>query len=190
MILLSVIVIGLAASLLRARLNHRTLKLRNLRWGWLVITAVIPQILTFQIESTARMIPEIVVPIIQLVSMGGLLLFATINLTAPGFWALWLGLAGNLLVIIMNGGWMPISLETIIRLRPDLPLSNWEIGSRLGFGKDRIMNSAEINLAWLSDHLSLPALFPHIAFSIGDIFISIGAILLLWSLSRKDTEEK
>lgn len=187
MILLLAIVIGLAATSLRARLKHRKIKLRKLRWEWLVFVMVLPQVLVFQVPVIARWIPESVIPFIQITSMLGLLIFTVANLNVPGFWALGIGLAGNFLAISLNGGWMPISLETIKRMYPTIEASHWSVGSRFGLSKDRILSIGDTNLAWLSDCITLPQWIPYrVAFSVGDIFISIGAFLLLWSLSRKE----
>lgn len=190
MILLFAIVVGLAATLVRARLKHRTIKLRRLRWEWLVFASVLPQIVVFQLPAVGRWIPERVIPYILVVSMFGLLVFAAGNWSTPGFWALGIGLAANFLVIVLNGGWMPISPETLTQMVPSKPADVWVVGTRLGYTKDYILASADTNLRWLSDCLILPQWFPYkFAFSIGDIFISIGAVILLWSLSSK-AEEK
>jgi hypothetical protein len=186
MILLFAILIGLAATLVRAALKHRTLKLRKLRWEWLVFVSVLPQIFVFQIPQVGRLIPSAIIPIIQICSMLGLLVFVAANLSVPAFWALGLGLAANFLVIACNGGWMPISPVTLHFLLPSKPIDTWVIGTRLNTSKDLIMAAAETNLVWLSDWFTLPQWFPYkFAFSFGDIFISIGAIILLWSLSSK-----
>jgi hypothetical protein len=191
MILLWAVILGLAATILRARLTHRTLKLVKLRWEWLVFASVIPQIFMFQIPATAKLFPESLVPVIQVISMSGLVAFALINAVAPGFWALGLGLFSNFLVIVLNGGWMPISSETLVRMVPYQPENFWVIGTRLGYTKDRILAPTQINLAWFSDRLLLPNWLPlNIAFSPGDIFISIGTILLLWSLSSNQKEKE
>ncbi|HEX7557517.1 MAG TPA: DUF5317 domain-containing protein [Leptolinea sp.] len=185
------VALGLAATLLRARLTHRTLKLIGLRWEWLVFVAAIPQVLAFQIPFIGQWIPESIIPIIQVLTMFGLLVFAVINIVAPGFWALGFGLLCNFLVIVFNGGWMPISVETLKRMSPFRPEDYWVIGSRLGFTKDRILAPMDITLIWLSDRYTLPSWLPqNIAFSLGDIFISIGAVFLLWSLSRNFEKEK
>jgi hypothetical protein len=53
-----------------------------------------------------------------------------------------------------------------------------------------IMAPADTRLAWLSDRFTLPAGLPqNVAFSLGDVFLSIGAFLLLWSLSRNEVKE-
>jgi len=190
MILLSAVILGLAATLVRARLTHRTLKLTQLKWEWLVFVCVIPQIFAFYLPSTARYIPESILPVIQILSMFGLVVFALYNFLAPGFWALGFGLICNFLVILCNGGWMPISVDTLQRTLPSHPVDYWTIGTRLGFTKDLVLMPANTRLVWLSDRFTLPPGLPqNIAFSLGDIFISIGAFFLLWSLSRKEVKE-
>jgi len=191
MILLIAIVFGLAATIVRARLQHRTLKLRKLRWEWLVFLSVLPQIFVFQIPITGRLVPEAIVPYIQIVTMIGLLIFVAGNLKVPGFWALGTGLAANFLVIVLNGGWMPISRVTLNFLTPSKPIDFWVIGTRLGFTKDTIMTVAETNLVLLSDVITLPQWFPYkFAFSLGDVFIAIGTVFLLWSLSSDKENQK
>lgn len=191
MILLIAVILGLAATLVRARLMHRTLIMPYLHWEWLVFVSVIPQLLVFHVPYTARLIPDNLIPVIQILTMAGLVIFALANLFKPGFWALCIGLFLNFIVIIANGGWMPIGMETLQELSPSQPENYWKAGSRLGFTKDRIMPGVDINLVWLSDRLTLPPGLPqNIAFSVGDVFISIGAIFLLWSLSREEKRRK
>jgi hypothetical protein len=190
MILLIAVTLGLAATLVRARLTHRTLKFDPLKWDWLVIVCVIPQILAFYLPAVGKLIPDRTIPFIQIASMLGLVLFSLANFFTPGFWALGFGLLSNFIVITFNGGWMPISVETLQRMFPNHPADYWMIGSRLGSTKDLIMAPANIQLPWLSDRFTFPAGLPqNVAFSLGDIFLSIGAFLLLWSLSRKEVKE-
>lgn len=187
MILLYAVILGLAATLVRARLYHRTLKITPMNWEWLVILCVIPQIIAFYIPSTAKFIPESILAPLQILSMFGLSIFALMNFSLPGFWAMGLGLISNFIVILCNGGWMPIRVETLQRMMPSRSPEFWTIGSRLGYTKDRILAPENIRLEWLSDRFTLPQGLPqNIAFSLGDIFISIGVFFLLWSLSRKE----
>jgi hypothetical protein len=191
MILLLAIVIGLAATLIRARIKHQKLRLKPLRLEWLVFVSVIPQVLIFQVPLIGRWVPEPAIPYIQISSMLALLIFSAANIIAPGFWALGLGLLGNFLAISLNGGWMPISQETLMRMLPEQPVTRWVVGTRFGLSKDQIMSVADTNLSWLSDCFTLPQWIPYkVAFSLGDIFISIGAVILLWSLSSSYEEEE
>lgn len=191
MILLLAVIIGLAATLVRARLTHRTLKMPHIHWEWLVFVSVVPQLLAFNVPYTARLIPDNLIPAIQIISMSVLIIFAMGNFFLPGFWALFTGLLSNFIVILINGGWMPISLETVKQLSPSRPDDFWKVGARLGYTKDRIFLASDINLAWLSDRFTLPPGLPqNLAFSVGDVIISIGAIFLLWSLSREEKRRK
>lgn len=185
MILILAIVIGLSATLIRARLKNRTLKLPKFNLEWLVFTTVIPQVFAFYIPSVGRWIPESVIPYLQITTMLGLLVFTAANLAHSGFWYLGLGLLSNFLVISFNGGWMPILPETLHRMVPSKPIQAWEVGARLGMTKDRILTFDDTKLALLSDRFSVPNWIPYkVAFSIGDVLLSIGIVILLWSLSR------
>jgi hypothetical protein len=64
---------------------------------------------------------------------------------------------------------------------PDLPAQTSITSQRLLLTKDWIMPPEETQLPWLSDTLTLAG--STIAFSIGDVFIALGTVLLLWSLS-------
>jgi hypothetical protein len=131
------------------------------------------------------------VPWIQLLSMIGLIIFTGINLNIPGFWALGIGLLGNFLVIASNGGWMPISPETVSRITAGNPDYVVMVDARLGYSKDWVMDLTNTRLPWLSDIFTLPAWCPYkVAFSLGDVFIFIGAVLVLWSLSNEVKEEQ
>ena len=183
MILLISVVIGLPLAYLRARLGKRTLSSPTLRYLGLVPLAFLPQWLAFYFPVTRTRIPDAWIPSILVASQLLLLLFAWQNRHQPGFWALGLGLGLNLLVIALNGGWMPISPITLQRLYPTVSPDTWLIGSRLGTSKDMILPQASTRLWWLSDCLVVPAWLPYrVAFSIGDVFIALGAFLLMWSL--------
>lgn len=183
MILLLAIGIGLLAGYLRARLGGRTLVVPNLRWLWVVPIAFVPQLIAFQLPATRYTIPERWIPLALICSQLLLVVFVAANLRQPGFWLLGAGLLLNLIVISQNGGWMPISPETVRRLAPNAPPRAWEIGKRLGFTKDKVIQQSETNLWFLSDQFVAPSWLPyHFAFSIGDILIAIGAIWFLWSL--------
>lgn len=183
MILLLAIVAGLLAGFIRAWSGGRSITIPKVRWLWLVPLAFLPQFFAFQLPATRMIFPDHWIPIALVGSQLLLGLFVVVNVKLPGFWLLGTGLLLNLLVISLNGGWMPISPETITRLAPYAPPGAWKIGSRLTVTKDLVLPQTETRLWFLSDVFITPSWFPtQVAFSIGDILIALGAVWFLWSL--------
>jgi hypothetical protein len=185
MILLLAVAAGLVASLARAWIKKRRLQYPNLRLFWLVLLAVIPQLLIFHIPLIAQKVHQSLAAYMLVGSQLLLLIFVWANRTKPGFWMLGLGLALNLLVIVFNGGLMPISPETMVDLVPDTSYEIWEPGNRLGSTKDIILPIAETHLWCLSDRFVVPKWFPYrVAFSLGDVLIAFGVFWALWVLGE------
>jgi hypothetical protein len=146
-------------------------------------------VVIFYIPGIGRYVSENAISYIQIISMVGLIVFTAININKTGFWVMGSGLVSNFLAIITNKGWMPISPATLVRLHPELPQNTWVIGQRLATSKDRIMKPEFTNLKILSDTIAVPSWVSYkFAFSIGDVLLSIGIILLLWSLSDEEKE--
>jgi hypothetical protein len=111
-----------------------------------------------------------------------LLAFVWLNRKQPGLWVLGLGLVANLLVIVANGGLMPITPDTVATLYPGLSLDNALVGSRLGWSKNIVLPEIATNFSFLSDCITLPTWFPwQYAFSPGDVLIATGVFWLLWT---------
>lgn len=189
MIILPAVIVGLIAGLARAIIRKRRYQAPILRFWWLVFAAYVPQLFAFFLPMTRSRFPEEWVPAVLIGSQVLLVIFAAANIRKPGFWALGLGLALNFLVIALNGGFMPVSPETIHRLAPDLPADRWPPGVRLGTTKDMVMQQGDTKLWILSDWLAIPSLMAN-AFSIGDVLIAIGTFWLLWSLGGPGNESQ
>lgn len=182
-LLILAIIVGLLAGLARAHLNHRSLRVPSVRQIWIVLIGFLAQAVIFQIQATRGAIPEMAASGIFIGAEVILLGFIWLNRQQPGFWALGLGLALNLLAICLNGGWMPVSSATLLQLVPDALPGTWQVGKRLGFSKDRVLDGSTIKLEFLADRFLLPAWIPYrVAFSLGDVFIALGAFLLFWSI--------
>jgi len=180
-ILLLAIIAGLVAGVTRAKVGGRIYSPPDLRLGWLLFIAVFPQLFSFHLPGTSEITSDQVAAGILVSSQISLLIFVWANRHLPGFWTLGLGLILNFLVIVSNGGLMPISPETIYRLSPDAVITISDFGTRLGSTKDVLLSISNTNLWILSDCLVLPNWIPYrVAFSIGDIFIAIGVFWLLW----------
>ena len=66
-----------------------------------------------------------------------------------------------------------------------------ELGKRVGVGKDILLLIEDTNLWFLGDVLTLPMwMGTPLAFSFGDILISMGAFWLLWELGRPQENSK
>jgi hypothetical protein len=184
LVLLVAIFLGFIAAWIRAYLTKRKLHQPQLKYLWLVFAAYLPQALAFSLP-TKHWLPDAWVGIALVGSLVLLLGFVWINRFRPGLWALGIGLILNLAVIALNGGMMPISPDTLKTWSPDVPLNTWEVGKRFGTGKDIVLANKDTRLWFLSDRFVTPPQFSlHIAFSLGDVFIAIGAFLLMWSLAN------
>jgi hypothetical protein len=169
LILVLAVFAGLIAGLLRAALTGQSLQTPALRLAWLVPVAFLPQYLAFGPGVTRRMIPDSLAIFFLVGSQMLLLAFAWANRGIPGFWLLGVGLLFNLVVILLNGGLMPISPESVARLVPEAPRGAWEVGERLAKGKDIVLPVTEMRLPWLSDRFFLPNWIPYrVVFSLGD----------------------
>lgn len=168
-------VCGVLAGFLRATIQRRRLKFPKFRRLWLVVLALLLMLAANRIR-----LADPVASAALIFSQGLPLIFAWLNRRQPGLWLLGLGLALNLAAISLNGGFMPISPETLLAL--GLPPESWVIGQRLGMTKDLVLPGAETNLWPLSDWLISPAWFPiRGAFSIGDVLVAAGVFWVLWS---------
>jgi len=183
MILLIAVALGLTCGFLRARLSHRAYQSVEVRHPWLVLAAYLPQFFAFYLPATRVAFPSDWVPAVLVGSQFLLLIFAWLNRRLPGLWLLGSGLFANLLVISLNGGLMPLIPENAARLLPAGSPVILELGKQVGFGKDILLEKAATRLWFLGDVFMLPEVLRYpLAFSIGDILISMGAFWLLWKL--------
>lgn len=181
---LLVLIVGVAVLLVlgHARLMGRSMQKVEFRLIGLVPAAVIPQLAAFYLPATRIWLPDILAPVILVWSQLVLLGFVLVNLRRPGMWLLGLGLAMNFLVILANGGMMPVAPQTASRLSS---IDLWTAGARFGPGKSVVIPTQSTAFGNLSDHIMLPDWFPYqAAYSLGDILIVAGAILLLYALTH------
>lgn len=117
--------------------------------------------------------------IVQAVAYGSLLALVAINRSIKGVPLIGLGTALNALAIMFNNGRMPVSPQGLARIGGqelvDFVAQNTSYTHQLA--------GETVRLYWLTDIWPLPRPFPlPTVFSVGDVFIALGAFVLLQHL--------
>ncbi len=180
MILSLAVILGLIASTIRHR-GETASQLASipLHAPWLILVALALQIplLRASFGPTQQVVAA---QALFLLSHLLLLTFVWLNRRLVGIQIVGLGVLCNLAVILINGGFMPITPETLVRINPGSTLDQWTVGFHYGNSKDVILLAQDTFLWVLSDMLVLPPPFPWpTAFSIGDLLIAAGIVVLL-----------
>ncbi len=180
MVLLLSVLIGIAIGSINAYIKKQSFQAPDLKFTWLAVLAFVPQFFAFYLPVTREWMLDHLVAICLVASQVFLLAFAYLNRKLIGMWVLIGGLALNLAVISINGGFMPISPETASHLAPATLVESMPLESRFGKSKDILLLPEDTRLEWLADRLLAPAWFPlPVAYSVGDILIAIGAFWIL-----------
>ncbi len=180
MILLVGVILGLIAGYVRTWPAKRPYVPPAIQRVELALLAFLPQGLVFFIPQTGQLVSQEWAALILPVSLGILVLFVWYNRRLPGFWLLGVGLLLNLAVIATNGGLMPISPETLTIVHGDH--AEEAMQSRAFGTKSVALAPEETRLEWLADRFTVPEQWPiQFAFSLGDVFIAVGAFWALWA---------
>ena len=172
-----ILVVALAGGLLVGALlggSFANLERLSLRLAWLVVVALLIQIVAF--SPLGARLPHPVVIALHIASYGLLLACVAVNLRRPPLMCLGVGLLSNAVTIVVNGGYMPAS-RAALRLA-GLPVSvqphdNPELAG------------PHTHLAFLGDVFALPHAVPLAnIFSVGDILIALGVAWLIVEAMR------
>ena len=179
MVLLLALGIGLILGIVWARWLGNPYQPPRLKHSWLAIVAFLPQFLVTFFERTRTFAPDWVAALAIITSQALLLFFAWLNRQLPGMLVLIIGIVLNLTVMVANGGFMPINPQTAERIVGKERITSFETGDRIGY-KDMLLPRNGTRLELLADRFLPPDGFPYqVAFSLGDIFIAIGACWIL-----------
>ncbi|MEW6033406.1 MAG: DUF5317 family protein [Chloroflexota bacterium] len=88
-----------------------------------------------------------------------------------------LGVALNLVVMVANGGLMPVSPETVARAGLEGRIAQAQLGGYIPGSKSLLQAASAIRLEWLSD--SIPMRLIHRVVSPGDMVIVFGFLFFL-----------
>jgi hypothetical protein len=142
----------------------------HFRHAWSVLVGLVLQILIISIVPFSD---PILLAAGHLISYGFVGFFVYANRSQPGLWLLGAGWGCNLAAIAANGGIMPTASAVV--------------GSSIRtVAANEFINSRTLEhpkLQFLGDVFAIPRSWPlHNVFSIGDILIALGALVLLHSL--------
>ncbi len=165
-----VLLFALAVALARGGSLNALLNL-PVRQLWLFFVPLALQLLLFTPLASLFHFSTDATKLVYLVSMLAAALALVLNRHLPG--VLWIaaGLVLNLLVITLNGGFMPVLPQA--RQFAGLPPINGRDNNVISMGTGTM-------LWFLGDILPLPAWLPHAnVFSLGDVLITVGGILFI-----------
>jgi hypothetical protein len=158
-----------------------------LRGSWLILIALLLQITTFSPQFESLSWSERLGPILYVSSILLLLLAVGLNLSLSGMKILGLGLLLNFLAIAANGGYMPVPLENLARAGMS---HRAELLRARGHLSNSTVLTSETRLPFLADILFVPSFLPFSnVFSIGDVFIGIGAFILVMQAMQSERKQ-
>ncbi len=151
----------------------------RLHSAWLVFIGIILQIPLLTVKSTevGKLFFQ---QVLYLFSYLVLLVFIWQNRFQVACWIVGSGLLLNLVVILVNSGWMPISPQTLVKINPGSDETNWQVGQHYLYSKDRILEKENTRLWVLSDIVEITIPHPRrAAYSFGDFMIASGIVFIL-----------
>lgn len=181
MILLAALLVGGLTGWGIARWRGNAWRSPAFRLPEVAVIGFVPQFIAFYFPFTRVLLSDSTASWCLMVSQALLLVFAWLNRSLPGMSLLMFGLGCNLAVIVANGGFMPLPVGAASQLVPQEVLDELVQGGRISHAsKDVLLPEASIRLLWLADFFVSPSFLPYrFAYSIGDIFIALGAFWLL-----------
>ncbi len=181
MILIAAVIVSTLIALMRGGRLGRLADL-PLRYAWLALAAVVLQypLVYYNLGHGAIILG---VSVANLVMVGSYILLLWVlwaNRRLPGLPLVALGVLCNLLVMTLNGGWMPITPEAVARLGHMPRVTTTGSVAKVWGAKDIMLPRAQTWLWPLSDVFVVTAPFPiPSAFSPGDVLVAVGLFWLL-----------
>ncbi len=185
MFILSFVALGLLIGFLRGG-SLRGLAALELRQAWLLPLALAIQVVAFSGRLPTEPTLTFLVPALHMLSYSLVLLALALNLHLWPLRVLALGTVANVAVIFANGGYMPSSPAA---LRAAGLLENLEAVTQYGYQNNSGLLNEQTRLPFLADIFAIPAGIPLAnVFSIGDVLIGLGALLLVAQAMGRRTD--
>jgi hypothetical protein len=176
------IIISLIVGFLRKG-NLRALSHLKLKWGWVFPVLLLTQIFVFTFQNDIPFLGQASDSIYIVVYIVGLV-FLFMNRHHKGFNLIWIGVFLNFIVMVVNGGRMPVSVEASAVLDPGY-IQALKDGL---YGKHAILTEAT-KLGFLGDIIPLSDPYPRTQIiSIGDVIMNIGIFFFIQNLMVKSSQ--
>lgn len=157
--------------------NLKSLTSLKLKYGWVFPLLLLVQIAVFYLQNDIPALGQASGFIFMLVYIAGMF-FLTMNRHYKGFQLILMGVFLNFLVMAVNGGRMPVSMDAAVILDPGYIEA---IKSEL-YAKHAVLTSST-NLGFLGDFIPLTDPYPkNQVISIGDVLMNIGIFMFIQQL--------
>lgn len=110
------------------------------------------------------------------------LAFIVLNRRRVGFLVIGAGALLNFLAIVTNGGLMPISPASMEKAGLGDELAELELGDAVPQAKNVLLEEGDIKLEWLTDRFTWDSPGPFSVFSVGDVIIGAGLVIVFVEL--------
>ena len=151
----------------------------DIRFGWVVLLALLLQITVIYVGfGEAAVLRRFIFPSSYVL----LVAFVIFNRRRIGFLVIGAGMLLNFAAIISNGGLMPVTPANIEGAGMAYRLDGVELGDAVPRSKNVLLEESDTNLRWLSDRFTWLSDSPFSVFSVGDIVIAAGLVVVLGEL--------
>ena len=151
----------------------------EIRFGWSVLMALAAQLVVIYTGfGDAAVLRRFIFPSTYVL----LLAFVVLNRRRVGFLVIGVGMLLNFLAIVTNGGLMPISPASMEKAGLGEELAELGPGDAVPDSKNVLLEESDTNLQWLSDRFTWGSPGPFSVFSIGDVIIAAGLVVVLVEL--------
>jgi hypothetical protein len=120
--------------------------------------------------------------VLLILSQLALIFVLLLNHHVPGAKLFALGIILNTVVMVANGGWMPVTPETQQFVHPDRPV---EVDAKPPSSKNIVLPRSETKLWILSDIVRVTLPWRRNAISIGDLLLVAGAAQFIFQINLK-----
>lgn len=151
----------------------------KIRFGWLVLMALAAQLVVIYAGfGDVGVLRRFIFPSSYVL----LVAFVALNRRRIGFLVIGAGMLLNFAAIISNGGLMPVTPANAEKAGMGYKIEDVELGDAIPRSKNVLLEESDTNLQWLSDRFTWISDSPLAVFSIGDVVIAAGLIVVLVEL--------